>query len=139
MKILLIIPFLIVPLISLNKTSNQLFETIKISPLYLNKPSTIVVRTESTYLKFSVYLNNDRYSDKVIVSDEIKNPGTYVYTYANTYTRLNNEVRVRVSNLLTTKESNPIERNISNTNYQLQYLLNFGNKECETFCQFQFH
>ena len=119
MKTLIIIPLLIVPLISHNKASNQLFETIKISPLYLNKSSTIVVTTKSPYLKFSVYLNNDRYSDKVIVSDEITNPGTYVYTYTNSYTRLNNEVHVRVNNLLTSKESNRIERNITTTNYQL--------------------
>ena len=118
MKTLIIIPLLIVPLISRNRASSRLFESIKISPLYLNKTSTIVVTTNNPYLTFSVYLDNDRYSNKVIVTDEIKKPGTYVYKYENTYTRLKNQVHIRVSNGITTKESDLIERNIKNTNYQ---------------------
>ena len=122
MKILTIIPLTLVPLININKGTTPLpFETISVSPFYRNKDSTIVVVTKSTYLKFYMCIQNDKYSDLQVLAKEIRGPGTYTYTYSNTYTRDKNKIYFKISTGPEYVNTPLIDRNLEKPNYE--YLL----------------
>ena len=122
MKMLMIFPFICLTLASQNKAPAKPFKTITISPFYNKKDSYIMVDTESSYLKFSVYLENDKYSSICIAEDTITKAGLYKYKYDNSYTRPNNRVYVRYTTNTTYYELGKIARNITKSTYR--YVVN---------------
>ena len=94
MKALITLPLLSISLISIPKSADNQKPTFLISPVHLNKQSTIVVESRTPYLSFSIYLDNDRSHDVEIVSDTLNEPGRFVYKYDNAYTRKTNRMKV---------------------------------------------
>lgn len=121
------IPLIIVSLLSRNKGSITLpFETISISPLYMNKNSVLVVSTKSSYLKFFLFIQNDKNMNVAVVNGEITKPGTYTYSYDNKYTRSKNNVFVRYSTNGQNYSDTPhLERNLVKASYE--YITNNEN------------
>ena len=118
MKTLMIIPMLLISLASNTRATTNAFESITISPLYQKKESTIVVKTKSSYLKFLVFLQNDKYTNICIAQGEITKAGTYTYKYMNTYTRNQNQVYIRYCTSSTSFVDTPSgERNVSKPHY----------------------
>ena len=94
----MIFPVVLTSLCSVNKSKQiEPFEYIDISPFYSNKETKVVVSTKRNYLKFNLYIRNDKYEDQQIISGEIFSPGTYIYSYSNSYTRTSNYVLLRYS------------------------------------------
>ena len=119
MKTLTIIPIILTSLVSNpNKATIPAFDSIMISPFYLNKMSQIVVTTRSSYLKFTVYINNDKFTEKAILTKEITEPGTYSYNYNNTYTRSKNEIFVRYTTGTTYIDTISADRNVVRSTYR---------------------
>lgn len=116
----MLIPLTAISLISASKATTILpFESISISPLYANKNSTIVVVTKSPYLKFYLFIQNDKNMNVAVVNGEITKAGTYTYTYDNTYTRNKNNVFIRYSTDGQTYTDTPhVERNIDRASYE---------------------
>ena len=121
MKILMIFPAILASLCSISKESSvSPFENIDISPFYSNKETKVVVTTKSKYLKFGVRIRNDKYQDLEIISDVITSPGTYSYSYLNSFTRTTNYAFVRYSiDGSTYVNSNIGTRNISRAKYRM--------------------
>ena len=116
----MIIPLTLITLISAPKAVDPLpFESISISPLYINKESVMVVSTKSSYLKFFLFIQNDKNMNVAVVSGEITKAGTYTYSYDNSYTRNKNTVFVRYSTDGQTYSDTPhVERNCGRASYE---------------------
>lgn len=108
------------------KATTLPFESFLISPFYSNKESTIVVNTKSSYLKFFLFIQNDKNMNVCILQDEITSSGKYTYKYDNSYTRTKNKVYVRYSTDGSTYSDSPsIDRNIVRSSYE--YITNNQN------------
>lgn len=118
MKILMIIPMLTLSIVSRSRATTLPFESISITPFYNKKESTIVVKTNSSYLRFLVFIKNDKYLNICIASDTITKPGTYKYTYNNEYTRPKNQVYVRYTTDTVFNDSPSFSRDIAKSTYR---------------------
>ena len=118
MKTLMIVPFVLLPFVSKTKAEDPLpFESISISPFYLNKESTVVVTTKSSYLRVLLFIQNDKHTNAAVLVKEIYEPGTYVYKYDNSYTRSKNRVFVRYSTGGTSLDTQHLDRNVPKSSY----------------------
>ena len=115
----MIIPFILVTLNAKSKAAVSPFETISISPLYNRGNSTVVVTTRSSRFNFSMFIKNDIYDAKEILSASITKPGTYTYKYDNAYTRNKNKVFLRyyTTSSESTVETEHIDRNLAKSSY----------------------
>ena len=91
----MIIPLLLVSLSTKQKVVVPPFSSITISPFYANGTTTVVVETSSKNLHFSVFIQNDLYMNRAIISDTITKPGTRIYKYDNSSSRPKNKVFIR--------------------------------------------
>ena len=119
MKTLMIFPFICLSLVSRSKAVTLPFEEIAISPFFTNKETTIVVNTDSSYLRFLVFIQNDKYMNLCIAQDTITSPGVYTYSYDNSYTRSKNKVYVRYSTGGEYNDTSRIERTLGRSSYHL--------------------
>ena len=111
----MIIPILLVLLSPKAKAAVAPFSSITIAPFYSSGTTKIVVDTKSKNLHFSVFIQNDVYMNRAIVSDTITKAGSYTYTYDNSVTRPKNTVFVRyyTDDPTASVDSQHFERNIS--------------------------
>ena len=85
-------PLLLVPTYRLLRVTKPDFNNLLVSPFYQGKDSTIVFDTSCSDIEFTLYLVNDIYSAKPIVTDTITEPGQHTYTYKNEFTRTKNKI-----------------------------------------------
>ena len=111
----MIIPILLSSLNLKAKATIPPFASITIAPFYTKGTTKIVVVTKSNNLHFSVFIQNDLYMNRAIVSDTITKAGTYTYNYDNSVTRSKNTVFVRyyTDDPTASKDSQHFERNIA--------------------------
>lgn len=93
------------------------FNSISIGPLITGDKTLIEVDTSSSYLRFSVFISNDKYASKEILSATITKPGVYKYEYGNSYTRTRSKIFIKysTSETGTLKESAKYDFNVSNS------------------------
>ena len=123
MRIFKILRISFLTLLSFFKTPlSPPFNSISIAPLGRGEETLIKVDTDSNYLRFSVFISNDRYSSQEILSDTITKPGVYKYTYNNSYTRTKSKIFIKYatseSGTYTTSEKYDFNvSNVSKTKY----------------------
>ena len=115
----MLVPLILTPFVSRSRISIPAFDSFSISPLYTNKDSTILVTTRRSYLEFYLFIQNDKNMNVAVLSGKITEPGTYNYTYNNSYTRNQNKVFVRYTIDGSTYSDTPhIERNVLRPSYR---------------------
>lgn len=118
MKILQISRISFLTLFSLFRSpTSPPFNSISIGPLIVGGETKIVVDTDSSYLQFDVYISNDKYSTKLIITETIKKAGIYTYIYNNEFTRTKNKmyIQYKASESGTVKTSSKYDFNVSGT------------------------
>ena len=117
----MLIPILLTSLTSNTRAMVPPFASITISPFYTSGESTIVVDTKSSKLNFYVFIQNDLYMNRCIVSDSITKAGTYTYKYDNSSTRSKNTVFIRYYTSKPTEavDSEHFSRDIAKSSYEL--------------------
>ena len=119
MKLLLVFPFILFSQVGPTRAATLPFESISISPLYMNKETQIEVKTKSNYLRIMLFIQNDRYSSQCFLDETINSSGKYLYTYQNNYTRSNNRVFIRYTTGSNSIDSPSVERNITKSSYRI--------------------
>ena len=115
MKTLMMIPLLLISLSSKVRATVAPFQSITIAPFYNKGTTKIAVVTKSNNLHFLVFIQNDLYMNRCIVSDTITKAGTYTYDYDNSSSRNKNTVYVRyyTDDPTASKDSQHFERNLA--------------------------
>ena len=116
----MIIPLLLLSLSTKQKVVVPPFSSITISPFYANGTTTVVVETSSKNLHFSVFIQNDLYMNRAIISDTITKPGTRIYKYDNSSSRPKNKVFIRyyTNDPTASVDSEHFDRNLTRGRYQ---------------------
>ena len=99
MKIFRLLQISLLSFLSLfREQSVPAFNSITISPFMIDRETKIVVDTSSSYLRFQIFIKNDKYKlGTQIASATLTKPGKYTYVYDNRYTRSKNEVFIKYS------------------------------------------
>ena len=112
MKILMILPLTLVMFVSrLNKGKTDPFDYFSFSPLYLNGQTKLILKANRAFT-FIVYITNDMYTERAILSGGPTKGGTYTYTYDNSYTRSTNKISISIKVGTKTTKSSKIAMNI---------------------------
>ena len=98
------------------------FDAIYISPLHYDSDSTVIVASNMDNVNFKVLLSNEYQDEREVLNVSNCSKGTHTFKLDNTYTRINNRIKVSYYSNGTWKNSSEIEMKVSTP--KIKYITN---------------
>ena len=116
----MIIPISVLSVFSrATKASIAPFESMTFTPLYqAGNNSSVIVKGNGTSFKFTLYIENDRYTAMPILEKTVIGNGSNVYNFNNSYTRPRNQIYLAITSANKTTYTEKIEMNLSSSSYK---------------------